>query len=179
MTHIKELEDEISDGLGDFTVRDHKLLLSFNKTARTYLPRFPEAGDYRILYREEQTGAPSLVKYENGGVSVAFASFGGDDFERGFAYYGHYADTNEFRTLFTNAVYWVWTNEGKYDLHHNRALSFYEDRREDIMRVRTEAEDTETRTRNNRNLRIVLTLALAAVACIGTYWATFKVPGSD
>ena len=176
MTHLKDQEDEISDGIGDFTVVDHKILISFNKTTNSYVPRFPDSGDFKILYRENQTGAPSIVKYEKEGVSVTFASFGGDDFEKGFAYYGSYADTVEFRTLFTNAAYWVWTNERKFDVHNGQALSYYEDQQQDLIRVREEVEDAKSRTSSNRNLRLILTLLLAALGCIGVYWATLRIP---
>jgi len=94
MTHIKEDEDEISRGLSDFTIPDHKILLSFNTSTQAYLPRSPEAGDYKVLFRERGTGAPSVVKYQNQGVSVTFACFGGDDYDWAFNYFGQFAGAN-------------------------------------------------------------------------------------
>lgn len=179
LTHVKETEDEISLGLGDFTVIDHKILLSFNKTTNSYVPRVPESGSYRVLYREKETGAPSVVKYESTGASVTFASFGGDDFESGFAYHGLYSYREEFRALFANSVFWVWTNEVKNGPSMETAVEFYQYMQEDISTVREEALRNDSRARNNLNFRIILTIGLALIGSVIVYRVTFKTRMED
>jgi hypothetical protein len=173
MTHIKEDEDEISRGISSFTVPDHKVVLSFDIMENAYVPRYPEEGEYKVLFREENTGAPSIVKYTNTGVSVTFASFAGDDHVPSYSYYAGFTETDAFRTLFTNAVHWIWTNEDKYERHMTEAGSFYEDQRDALQLVKEEAEGMQSGAKTSRLARMVLTLALAGLACAGIYWVTF------
>ncbi len=176
LTHLKEEEDEISEGVADFTVFDGKLILSADPFTKEYVPRAPESGEYKVLFRDSTMGAPSLVKYVEKGTSVTFASFAGEDGEGGYGYFGRYADTIEFRTLFTNAVYWVWSNEHKYDDAMEHAAG-YQQRQDEIEDIRERAEDARQKEDTSRLLQIVLTVCLAAIGLLAVYWITFlKAP---
>ena len=114
-----------------------------------------------------------MVKYRKGGVSVSFASFGGDDLETGYNYFKGFSQNQIFRTLFANSVFWVWDNENKYDEHIERATQFYENARESLNRVQQEAEDLSGSARSSRMIRIFFSLAGALILCISIYWLTF------
>lgn len=105
--------------------------------------------------------------------------FGGDDYDWAFNYFGQFAGRYEFRTLFTNAGYWVWSNERRYDKHMAQAEVFAEDAKQDALKVKEEAEGLKARARNARTMRMALIAAAVAIACIGIYWVTFvRVPKS-
>ncbi len=172
MSHLKVQEDEISDGLGNFTVPDQKLVLSVDPVTKAYLPRTPPEGEYKVLYRELSSGAPSVVRYHNRGASVTFACFAGDDTEKGFSYFGRFTSTPEFRTLFTNAVYWAWNNEKRYEA----AMSWSSGHAQRLREIEDAAERARERRRRReygRILQVALTAILSAAAAIGVYWATF------
>lgn len=173
MDFLKAEEDEISNGLGDFRASNHKLVLSYNGSANAYLPRHPEGGHYKIVYTEAKTGAPAIVKYEKDGVSVTFACFGGDDIEKGANYFGKFADTTEFRQLFTNSAVWAWEHESKFEGSMSRFEAYHETAAAELASVLEEAEDLERASSQQRLLRTVVTIALAGVGVVLVYWATF------
>jgi len=173
MSFVKEEDDEISHELSDFAASTQKIVLSYNGTGNSYLPRRPESGEYKVLYREESTGAPAVVKYKADGVSVTFACFGGDDFERGVNYYGRFSKTEEFRTLFSNSVYWVWMNERKYDQAVKDAEKFYVSQAQMIQDARRKGEELEKEDRRSRQLRSLVTIIVALLASALVYWGTF------
>lgn len=175
MSYVKVEDDEISSGVGNLTVRDQKLILSMDSASKSYLPRTPSEGEYKVLFRELTSGAPSVVKYRNGGASVTFAGFAGDDLEKAFSYFGRFTSTLEFRTLFTNAVYWAWTNEQRYDVVNSWA-SGYDQRLQEIEDARAKAEARSEKRESGRVLQVALTVVLSAVAIAGVYWLTFVKP---
>jgi hypothetical protein len=181
MKLVKEEEDEISEGVETFSIPSHKIALSFSSSKNAYEPRFPETGDYKILFKESSTGAPAMVKYEERGVSVTFATFGADDFERGPAYYGLFVNRSEFRTLFTNSLHWVWENEHRFEQSVQDAAEFYSERTDHIDQVREDAESQESGAENARTMRLAATLLLAALGSIAALWMTFlrKPEGAD
>jgi len=173
ITHEKVEEDDVSEGVGTFTAEDSKLILSTDVTRKQYVPRHPEEGTYKILFRDVETGAPTVVKYQNGGCSVTFASFVGEDQEGSIGYFGRFTQTEEFSTLFRNAVYWVWTNEKRYDALVSWTQD-YRDRTIEQDRVRQEAEERERRERQAWVVRSILVSALAAAGVALVFWATFR-----
>lgn len=173
MTHLKEEEDEISEGVSDFTLSAQKLFLSMDPHTGKYLPRFPDQGEYKVLFREEGTGAPSMIKSENKGVSITFACFGGDDFERGVNYFGRFTNTTEFRKLFTNSFNWIWANENKYEAAISEAKDYFERREQEILEYRDAADKIRMKVNNARLIRTVLTITFAAGAITCVYWITF------
>ncbi len=172
ITHEKVEEDEISGGVDTFTAEDSKLILSTDVTKKHYLPRQPEKGTYKVLFRDAETGAPTVVKYQNGGCSVTFASFVGEDQEGSFGYFGRFTKTKEFSTLFRNAVYWVWTNEKRYDALVSW-IQGYSDRRMEQDEMRQQAEERERREQQEWVLRSILVSALAAAGVALVFRATF------
>jgi len=181
MKLVKQEEDEISEGVETFSIPSHKIVLSFSSSKNAYEPLFPETGDYKILFKESSTGAPAVVKYEERGVSVTFATFGADEFERGPAYYGLFVNRAEFRTLFTNSLHWVWENEHRYEQSVQDAKGFYSERSDHIDQVKDDAETQERKAENARTIRLVATLLLAVLGCIAVVWITFlrKPEGAD
>jgi hypothetical protein len=172
-TFIKEEDDPISNGLGDITIPSHKLSLSFNLSSNTYLPRSPAVGTCKVLYRDEKSGAPAIVKYENVGKSVAFAAFGADDIEISPNHFRKFIDTDEFRTLFTNSVAWVWNAEEKYETSMNTAEQFFEDRENEKAEILEEASRLDKKAKNARTTRFILTFVLAGIGIVAVYWLTF------
>jgi hypothetical protein len=179
MSLIKEEVDEISAGLPSFSTPSQKIVLSFNGTANSYQPMAPEEGDYKVLCREETTGAPAVVKYRNEGVSVTFAMFGGDDFERGRSYYRLFIDEPEFKTLFTNSLYWVWNAEGKFEESVQKASALVEQEGEQLEEVRAQAQAQARRAKNAALMRSVGAVGGAVVSCAIVFWISFVRETSD
>jgi hypothetical protein len=173
VTHIKDEEDEISAGIGDFHISDHKVILSYNSSSNTYLPKGAEEGDYKVLFREEKTGAPTMIKYENVGVSITFACFGADDIERGVSYHGRFTSSEEFIELFTNSIVWLYNNEGKYEKSMQRATQYFAKQDEELQSMLQRGKDLERKAESGRTLRTILILVFAAVGIVAVYWATF------
>jgi len=173
VTHLKSEEDEISAGLGDFNISGHKVILSFNGSANKYLPQYPEEGSYKILYREANTGAPTIFKYENVGVSMTFACFAGEDFERGPSYHGRFTSDEIFIKLFTNSVAWVWENENKFEESMEGARQYFEDEDQKRQDAIQGGKDLNSRAETGRTIRTVLIIAFAVIGVIAVYWVTF------
>ncbi len=174
MSHLKQDEDYISEGVMSFTVSTHKLVLSRNLSTNDYLPKVPQAGIYKVLFREASTGAPSVVKYDHSGVSVTFACFGGDDLPRGFNYYGRFAERAEFKTLFTRAVQWVWFNERKYEKSMKESSDHFADQEEELRSLMEGARKIEARAGQRRLATAIVTITLAGFAIALVYRATFR-----
>jgi hypothetical protein len=182
INHVKDEADPMTEGVGDFVIADHKVILSYNGSSNTYLPRYPEIGDYKVLFREAKTGAPTMIKYEAKGVSVSFPCFAGDDFERSLAYFGRFTSTDEFRMLFTNALEWVWENENKYDGSMEKATQFFEAEDAELRNALQESRDLTRASRTDRNLRSILIIGIASVAAVAVYWVAFlrgKAPETE
>jgi len=172
LTHLKREEDVISEGLGDFTVSDAKLVLSVDPSSKEFVAREPTSGDYRVLYVDSLVGAPTVVKFQDGGVSVTFAGYAAVDSAGSFGYYGKFADSPEFRALFRNALHWVWTNERKYA----ESMEFaggYAVRRQEDEDLRKQAEERERKASTARLIQMMLTISVAGAAVLGIYWVTF------
>ncbi len=180
ISHLKNEADLISEGIGDFAISDHKVILSFNSSSNSYLPRYPEEGEHSVLYKDVKSGAPTIVKYQNVGVSVTFACFGGDDFERGPSYHGHFTGTEEFKKLFTNAVAWVWGTEEKYAKSTEEAARYFEEADEERQSALQEGRDLERQARNRRTSRSIIILTMAFIGVLAVYWLTFaRVPKTE
>ncbi len=178
LTLIKGEPHEMTQGLSDFTVFAQRIVLSLNITTSSYWPRKPEGGEWRVLYRDSIYGAPAVVAFRENGSSVTFATFGGEDFNRSSAYYGLFTQSEEFGTLFTNAVYWVWTNENRYEECMEKAAALAEDRRiseEDVLKA---AEETAGRLKMDRIIQVILTLLLASISSAAILWyGILRSPG--
>lgn len=170
-TFIKDQPHAISEGLSGFTIAAQRLILSWNITTGAYWPRRPEQGDWTVLYRDSAYGAPAVVAYKGNGSSVTFATFGGEDFERGFGYYGHFTASEEFRTLFSNSVNWLWKVEHRYNDSMAEAIAFFEDRREFEQQVQENASYQMEKSGKSRMVQIILTLVLAVSSSLLIYWA--------
>ena len=179
MKLVKQEEDEISEGVSSFDIPSHKIILNFNSSTSSYQPIYPNAGDYRILFKEETTGAPAVIVYRNEGVSVAFATFGGEDFERSPGYYGLFVDEPEFKTLFTNSLYWVWSNEHKFEEAVQDASDFFNRKADHLEQVKDRAGAQERKAKNASLMRSVAAVAGGAIACMALFWITFIKKPSD
>ncbi len=173
MSLLKEEDDEISRGVSSFTVPQHKLILHIDPTTKEFLQRYPESGEYKVLFAEETTGAPAVMKYRDEGVSVTFATFGGDDVTRGPSYHGLFVNQPEFKTLFTNSLQWIWDNEEKFQVSVERAAEYYQNAADHIEQVKDSAERAEERADMFRTVRNVAVVLGAGICCAAIYWATF------
>jgi len=169
-TFVRDEDHQISAGIGNFEAPAQRLILSTNLTTGNYLEKKPVGGEITVLYRDSVNSAPVLVAYRGNGTSVTFATYGGEDFERSFAYHGLFAKTDEFTTLFTNAVYWVWEGESRYESSYQMAIDYYSDLRSIEMEMREEAENLIQASRNSRAMRSIFTIALALIASAALYW---------
>ena len=166
----------ISEGLGDFSPPAQRLILSTNLSTGEYSERRPGEGELSVLYRDAVYSAPVLVAYQGNGTSVTFATFGGEDYERSFGYHGIFAQSEEFTTLFTNAVSWVWEGESRYEGHLNGADEFYSRLRVSDEEVKSRAEELERASKRNRTARALITIAAALLSSYLLYWALLVRP---
>jgi len=173
MRLVKEDDDEISQGISSFSVPQHKVILHFKASTNRFELRYPDSGKYKVLFSEENTGAPVVIKYEDEGVSVTFASFGGEDVVRSPGYYGLFVDQPEFKRLFTNSLYWVWNNEHKFENSVETASRFYRERSEHVEELRRASAERERRAETGRLIKVALTILVAGGACLAVYWTTF------
>jgi hypothetical protein len=173
MSLIKEEEDEISQGVPSFTIPQHKIMVHIDPSTREFRQRYPESGEYKLLFTEENSGAPAIIKYRDRGVSVTFTTFGGDDESRGPSYHGLFVDQPEFKTLFTNSLYWVWENEEKFQESVEKAAEYYQSGDEHLDEVQTAAERAEKGKEMFRLIRDVTVVLAAGICCVAIYWATF------
>ncbi len=171
---IKEQEDEISQGISSFSIPQHKFVLSYNKSTESYEERWAKSGEFKVLFREASTGAPLMVKYRDQGVSISFATFGGDDVQKSPSYHGLFVNRSEFQTLLTNSLYWIWTSEGKFEEGLARAQQYYRDRADHIDSLRQASEKRERAAARARLSRNVAAIAGGCIGCAGVYWLTFR-----
>lgn len=165
--HVDELH-EINDGVGDYTALTKSVIMRLNITSNKLLPMTPQ-GETTVLYRETVHGAPAVVVHKGSGVSVTFACFAADDFERGPTYFGHFTQQEEFRKLFTNSVYWAWQNEHRFEDTLAWAYEKLSDEKTVIAAMRERAEQSKHREGNLWLLRSGIILVLAALAIAGVY----------
>ena len=169
----KAEQDEISQGIEDFCIPQHKFILHIDPSTKKFEEESPNSGAYKVLFREGQTGAPLMVKYSKEGVSVAFATFAGDEIERSPSYYGLFVDRPEFIKLFTNSLYWIWSNEKKFQRSVEAAKGFYNQTALHVQSMRMQALRRERQQRLLQRLRSVLSVVGAVFGCALVYWATF------
>jgi hypothetical protein len=174
MSHLREDEDYISEGVPSFTISTHKLVLSRNLSTNEYLGKTPQGGICKVLFREASTGAPSVVMYDHRGVSVTFACFGGDDFPRGFNYYGRFTERAEFRTLFARAVEWVWSNERKYRESMEESSDYFAEQEEELRSLMEGARKIDAQMELKRLATTIVTIALAGLGVAVVFRATFR-----
>jgi len=169
----KTEQDEISQGIEDFCIPQHKFILHLDPSTKKFEEARPASGAYKVLFREGQTGAPLVVKYSREGVSVAFATFAGDEIERSPSYYGLFVDRPEFIKLFTNSLYWLWSNEKKFQRSMEAAEGFYNQTVLHVQSMRMQSLRRERQQRLLQTLRSVLSIIGAVAGCVIVYWATF------
>lgn len=173
VSFVKAEEDEISQGMSSFTIPHHRFILHRNTSTSSFEEKRPESGEYKVLFTEQGTGAPLVIKYRDEGVSVTFATFGGDDIERSQGYFGLFVDDPTFRTLFTNSLYWVWMNERKLQNSLSKAEQFYQERADNLDSLRRAADDRERTADLARLLRNLLAVVGGSIGCAVVYWLTF------
>jgi len=173
ISFIKAEEDEISEGISSFSAAHHRFILHRNLSSGLFEEKRPKSGEYKVLFTEQSTGAPLLVRYRDEGVSVTFATFGGDDIERSQGYFGLFINEPAFRTLFTNSLYWVWTNEQKFQDSVSKAEQFYQHTARTIDSLRRAAEDRERAANLSCLLRNVFAIVGGSLGSIAVYWLTF------
>jgi hypothetical protein len=160
-------DHEIVQGLGNFTAHTQKIIMTTAKGSGALIPPEP-TGKLTVVYREPGKDAPAVVVYEDSGVSVTFGGFAGDSIERVPTYYGLFTSQEEFRTLFTNSVIWVWENEDRYDATLADACDQFAVGSADRSTVIEEAKAAENRRANFQMARsvVVVTLVIAGIAVV-------------
>jgi len=173
VSFVKAEEDEISQGISSFDITHQKFILHRNSSTGSFEEKRPGSGEYKVLFTERSTGAPLVIKYRDEGVSVTFATFGGDDIVRSPGYFGLFVGEPTFKALFTNSLYWVWTNEQKLQQGVAKAEQFYQRRAEELASLRRAAEDRETAADLARLLKNAFAILGGSIACALVYWLTF------
>jgi len=170
---VKGEEDEISQGMSNFSMPHHRFILHWNGLTDSFEERRPESGEYKVLFAEQSTGAPLVIKYRDEGVSVTLATFGADDIERSPGYFGLFVDEPAFKTLFANSLYWVWTNEQKFQKGLEKAERFYQQSADQVGSLRRAAQDRESAADLARLLKNVLAILGGCIGSGVVYWLTF------
>ena len=89
------------------------------------------------------------------------------------SYHGRFTGSDDFITLFTNSVFWLWNNEDKYEESMQRATQYFAQQNEELQGALQRGKDLEKKAESGRTLRTILILVFAGVGMVTAYWATF------
>jgi len=114
-------------------------------------------GDYSVLYKDNETGSPLVVAYQNeeGGRSVALPGIWIVSSPRVDIYYGHLVEDQNFARLFTNSVLWAAQGSSHFSNVKKDLSTKIEEAKTRQQRLKEQAEEAEKR----QNLRRVLLLS--------------------
>ena len=170
---LTDIEHEISSDVGDFTAYTQRVIMRRNDTTGEILE---PGGEVSVLYRETSFDAPVIILREENGVCVTFGGFSGDDIVGVPTYFGHLTEQESFRRLFTNAVYYVYVNEGKFDETAQKATQWFAGKNDEMVETRSEAERSHVRHENLRMTRHVAAFSLAILFSVIVYRYFFRIP---
>ncbi len=149
----------------EFVLKDKRFVTSVD-TLGDYLERKPDAGEYNVLFRDSEMGAPLVVVYHQNGTSVTFAGTDQVSEQPGDTYFGNILDDPNFSRLLMNAVYYVWSQERRYEaalVTSSEALAEIQRRERDKEQASGDLLSGE----RSRRAAILLLLVLGGVGGIG------------
>lgn len=166
-TYKKEHDHDVSEGVpAEFVVNDKRFVIHMNTAVNppVYEPVEPEHGEYKVLYRDSEVGAPLVVVYEENGTSITFA--GTDQMsikEDDDTYFGNFLGDENFGKLLRNAVYYAWSRETKYDQAMAGTEEEFAEISQEQERLREWAEESLRNERNAKLMRSVLIIAVGVI----------------
>jgi len=152
--HVADDDTDINEGLpGNFPLLSMGTYFSAD-SENNYLP---VSGDYMVPFRDEETGSPLVLAYENeqGGRSVAFPGVWVIPSERLDVYYGKLVAEPNFVKLFTNSVLWAAKGSTRFNEVQKDLDVKIEDAKGKQDRLRQEAEDARKREENQRLMMLI------------------------
>ena len=162
-----------------FPVFDYEINLAWSSAKKSCVYRPPSKGEYWILYRDSEYGAPVVVAYKKEGFSVIFANGDvSDSADNRFRYFGNFFFDDDFLDMFVNSVVWVKDGETRTEsLEQGLAAIEAEEKELQDFLLRVDRDERARRTRALA-LKIILTLAgLTGIAL--TYIFLIKHPGEE
>lgn len=183
-TGYKKVNDhEIAQGVeSEFALQDKRFVIHMNTSMSPpkYLAIQPEKGDYTMVYSDDDIGAPLVVIYEENGTSVTFA--GTDQIsinDVDDSYYGNFLDDENFKTMFQNSVYYVWSKETKYENAMARATEEFNKMQQEEDDLKARVEESQKKEKNAKLLRSVLLIVVGVVLIVVISYFCFLVPARE
>jgi len=162
---LSEPVEGISDGMpSSFVVTQNRFVVC--KGPSGPLDPFNPGGDVRVVYREEETGAPLVVTFQRqgGGRTVSMPGFYTVNIERLPFYWGRLVKESEFRELVRASVIWASQGSTRYQTLCSSLEQTLSERAEQISRVKRVGEDLSRGQRVRRILFLsVLWMVVAAL----------------
>ncbi len=180
ITYSGDQDHEIARGVEEeFDLKDMRFVIHLNLSATQphYVPRQPEKGEYTVVYRDSEIGAPLVVVYEENGTSVTFT--GTDQMsihEDEETYFGRFLDNENFAKLFQNAVYYAWNQEDKYENAMAKAEEGFERVKEEEEDLKRRIESSEKRGARAKILRFILLAVIGVVVILVLSYYCFVMP---
>jgi len=168
-TYTVDQRSEINSGLPDtFQLPSMGIYLCGDKK-KQYLPhceaRLPQGTT--ILYRDQETGAPLVVAYqnENGGRSVGFTGVSVVSSPRVDIYYGKLVSDQNFAKLFLNSVVWASQGSSRFSRMSANLSEMLQEAKERQQRLKEESQQASKRRATQRVFLLVVFWILGLAAC--------------
>ena len=181
-TYVADGRSDISSGVPDsFQLPAMGIYLCADKK-KTYLPncekKFPQGTT--VLYRDQETGSPLVVAYnnENGGRSVAYAGVSVVSSPRVDIYYGKLVDNENFTKLFLNSLEWV-SQSSRFPRMTSNLSQTLQMAQEDKQRLREEAVRASRQRANRRTILLAVAWTLGLASCAVIVKKTILVPPEE
>ena len=121
-----------------------------------------------ILYRDQETGAPLVVAYqnENGGRSVGFTGVSVVSSPRVDIYYGKLVADENFTKLFLNSVVWASQGSSRFSRISANLSETLQEAKERQQRLKEESQQASRRRATQRLALLVVFWILGLAACV-------------
>ncbi len=125
------------------------------------------AGNYTVLYRDGETGAPIVLTHESpkGGRSIAFPGIWVISSTRVDVYYGRLLEDGNFTRMFSNCLLWAAKGSTHYKRVSQDLDAKLEVARSKQQRLAEQAEQARRRESTRRTLFLLVVWAAGLLAC--------------
>jgi len=177
ITYKKDEAHEVSKGLpNNFTVKDTRFVMSTNRTTKRFLPFKPETGEYKVLYRDGENGAPLVIAYEENGTSITFCATDQISEEPGPTYYQNFLQDDNFKKLLRNAVYYAYSQETKFEGAMKKAVQGVAKMQEENEKFQRMIDRAKKEEKTRRVLKLTALIAVSAILTTIISYYCFVVP---
>jgi hypothetical protein len=123
--------------------------------------------DYTVPYRDQETGSPLVLAYQNekGGRSVALPGIWVIPSERLDVYYGKLVEEPNFVQLFTNSVLWAAKGSSRYEEVQQDLDQKIMDAETRQDRLKEEADEARREEKTRRQVILAVLWAAGLVGC--------------